>query len=185
MNSKKWLVYQHISPNNKFYVGITKRNVKIRWNNGKGYKTCPKFYNAICKYGWLNIKHEILFCNLDCLTAILIEKALIKHYKNLKLSYNITNGGQGQLGIKKIKKQNPFYKHTHTKQTIEKIRLSQLGLNNSMYGTKSPIAIKVNNKYLTEYAKEINVSYKPFYLYYMRHNRNLQKTIEFYKNKLV
>lgn len=32
-----WTVYEHISPSNKIYVGITSRNPKHRWDNGKGY----------------------------------------------------------------------------------------------------------------------------------------------------
>jgi hypothetical protein len=185
MNSKNWLVYQHTLPNGKVYVGITKRKVNLRWNRGNGYKTCPKFYNAICKYGWNNIKHEILFYSLDAVSAAILEIAMIKHYKGLNLSLNITNGGQGQLGIRRFNKSNPFYKHNHSKESIEKIKLAQVGSNNSMFGTKAPIAIKVNNKYLTEYAKELNVSYRAFYLYYIRHGRSVDKTVEFYNNKLV
>lgn len=33
-----YTVYMHIFPNNKVYIGITSRNPKYRWNNGKNYK---------------------------------------------------------------------------------------------------------------------------------------------------
>ena len=57
-----WTVYMHITPNNKKYIGITSQIPNKRWRNGKGYKKCL-FLNAIKKYGWGNIKHEILFDN--------------------------------------------------------------------------------------------------------------------------
>lgn len=100
------------------------------------------------------------------------------------MSYNLTDGGQGQLGIRRYKKENPFYGHTQSEDVKQKISNAQTGINNNMYGTHSPIAIQIDGKYLTEYAKELNVSYKKFYLYYYRHNKDLQKTINFYKNKV-
>lgn len=181
---ENWKVYMHKSPSGKVYIGVTKRNLEIRWANGEGYKTCPIFYNAIKKYGWENIEHKLLFENLNDISAKLIEIDLIYYYKSINMSYNLTDGGQGQLGVRKCGKENPFYKHTHSKETRKKISESQSGVNNNMYGTHSPIAIQIDGKYLTEYAKELNVSYHAFYLYFTRHNRNLQETINFYKNKI-
>lgn len=37
--------------NDKKYIGITSRNVDLRWQNGLGYKN-THFGNAIKKYGW-------------------------------------------------------------------------------------------------------------------------------------
>ena len=51
-------------------------------------------------------------------------------------------------------------------------------------GTHAPIAIQIDGKYLTEYAEELNVPYKKLYLYYYRHNKDLEQTINFYKNKI-
>lgn len=96
---KTWIVYKHISPSGKVYVGITSQsNVKRRWFRGSGYVGCPVFIRAILKYGWDNIKHEILFTNLTEERAKNLEKDLIRHYKNLGISYNITDGGDGALG---------------------------------------------------------------------------------------
>ena len=69
MKDKKWLVYTHISPSNKYYIGITSQNVKKRWRNGNGYKDSVKFYNAIKKYGWDDFKHIVLIDKLDRETA--------------------------------------------------------------------------------------------------------------------
>jgi hypothetical protein len=90
-----YTVYKHIFPNNKIYIGITKRKPQYRWNNGNGYKSCPLMNKAINKYGWKNVKHEILFTNLTKEQAEEKEIQLIKEYKcnNRKYGYNIENGG--------------------------------------------------------------------------------------------
>lgn len=99
MVNKTWTIYRHISPSGKVYIGITSQyNVKRRWFRGSGYAGCPIFKNAIDKYGWDNIKHQILFKNLTEERAKDLEKSLIRHYKNLGISYNITDGGDGTLG---------------------------------------------------------------------------------------
>lgn len=96
---KTWIVYKHVSPSNKVYVGITSQsNIKRRWFRGSGYNRCPIFMKAILKYGWDNIKHQVLFTNLTEARAKNLEKDLIRHYKNLGISYNITDGGDGTLG---------------------------------------------------------------------------------------
>lgn len=97
---KKYCLYKHTSPSGKVYIGITSKPIKKRWQNGAGYFTCKAFYRAITKYGWDNIKHEVLFTNLSKEMAEQLEILLIKHYKELRLSYNITDGGKGFLGYK-------------------------------------------------------------------------------------
>ena len=57
-----YTVYKHILPNNKIYIGITSKEPFLRWK--WGYRHNSYFLNAIKKYGWQNIKHEILFINL-------------------------------------------------------------------------------------------------------------------------
>ena len=94
-----YYVYQHVSPINKVYVGIT-NNPTIRFS-GKGSRYCTYnsiFSKVIKKYGWDNIQHEILISNTTFEKACIIEKALIKFYKKRNISYNITNGGEGTLG---------------------------------------------------------------------------------------
>ncbi len=61
------------------YIGITCQDVKNRWQNGKTYRESTYFRRAIRKYGWKNIKHEILFTDLPKQRAIDLEISLIKH----------------------------------------------------------------------------------------------------------
>lgn len=133
----------------KVYIGITSRKPEYRWNKGSGYKEQPYFYKAIIKYGWDNIKHEILYTNLNKEEAEYKEIELIAKYKsnNNKYGYNIANGGNvvGTMSketkqkisksLKGRPKERPSWvgKH-HTTET--RIKLSDLrkGSKNPMYG---------------------------------------------------
>ena len=108
MKIKRWSVYAHISPKGKYYIGITSKKVTQRWGKGgRGYLHKQKngnyvhtyFANAILKYGWDHFIHEILAENLEETMAKDMEKELISKYKLLNLSYNITDGGDGRLGV--------------------------------------------------------------------------------------
>lgn len=99
---RNYVVYMHVSPNNKKYIGITGRdNVIDRWDNGKGYKNNRYFSNAINKYGWDNFKHIILFEDLTFEEANMLEMFYISYYdtyNNPSKGYNQTKGGQGVKG---------------------------------------------------------------------------------------
>ena len=106
-----YLVYKHTCPSGKIYIGITKQSPNKRWLNGLGYEHNDYFFKAIKKYGWKNIKHEILFNNLTEKEAKIKEIELISFFKSndRKYGYNITNGGDGVHGFK------------HTEETLSKI----------------------------------------------------------------
>ena len=95
MNDYK--VYKLTFPNNKVYIGQTKNTLKHRFGkNGIGYRNCLKVYNAIKKYGWDNIKKEILYDNLNLYEANELERKLITEYYKSNIDeygYNIENGG--------------------------------------------------------------------------------------------
>lgn len=150
MEGKNCTVYLHINPKNrKVYVGITNQNVYKRWKNGHGYVKCKKFYNAILRYGWDNFKH-IIFCNTDKGKALLLEKILVKHYKNKNLSYNITDGGEDSIpsmigkhhtdGAKK--KISEAGKRPCSIEKKIKISIANSGSNNGMFGKPMPINTK-------------------------------------------
>lgn len=98
-----YYVYKHTSPNGKVYIGITCKNPSWRWNNGNGYKANVFFYEDIKKYGWDNIKHEILFDNLTKEEAEKKEIELIVLYNatDREKGYNISKGGStSRTGVK-------------------------------------------------------------------------------------
>lgn len=99
-----FVVYKHTSPSNKVYIGMTGQPVEERWNDGRGYlgKTKdgkynqPAFAHVILKYGWENIKHEILFEGMTEDEACQKEIEMISFYKSNdpEYGYNLANGGK-------------------------------------------------------------------------------------------
>ena len=75
-----YTVYKHTAPNGKVYIGITKRKLEERWEAGKGYKSNSLFYKAILKYGWANIKHEVIKSGLTKEEAEIAEIYYISLY---------------------------------------------------------------------------------------------------------
>ena len=75
--NKKYVVYQHVTPDGMYYFGQS-QNVERRWrNNGAGYKGTA-LYPYIQKYGWENIKHIVLFRDQTKEDALWIENFLIE-----------------------------------------------------------------------------------------------------------
>lgn len=164
-----YVVYMHIVPNGKKYIGITSKKPEYRWSNGKGYKSNKHFYNAIQKYGWENIEHIILYNNLEEKEAYKKEIELIAKYKsnNRKYGYNnstggeksatgcpawnkgthITNSGSFKKGHKfdeeiilKIKQANIGKKHTQ--ETRKKMSEAHKGEKATWYSKKLPEYMK-------------------------------------------
>ncbi len=145
---KNYSVYIHISPNNKYYIGITSQdNISRRWQNGYGYRLQNYFYNAIKKYGWDNFQHEIIANNLTEAEAKNFEILLIEnlHSNKADYGYNISSGGGGTSGYKKSEEtinkirirnsgeNSAWFGRTHTKEEIDKISKSHMGELNPMY----------------------------------------------------
>lgn len=115
VNINLYTIYMHKNKiNGKVYIGQICQDLAARWKNGYGYKTCTAFYRAIQKYGWNNFEHIIISTKLTKEEADKREQELIMQYKsdNKEYGYNIRSGGS---------------KGTLSKETIEKIRQSNLG----------------------------------------------------------
>lgn len=93
MEKNNYCVYLHTFPNGKHYVGLTMQEPRKRFMNGKGYKDCPKMWKAIQKYGWENVRHDILYIGLTKEEAENTEIRLIKEYDSIENGYNIQHGG--------------------------------------------------------------------------------------------
>ena len=138
MENKKYYVYKHTFPNNKVYIGITQQEPEKRWKKGLGYDSHQILMKrAIKKYGWNNIKHEILFKNLSKNDACKKEIELITLYDNTnkQKGYNVSQGGEGTIGIKPTEesKQKNRIAHLGKKASLEtrkKISESNKGKHN-------------------------------------------------------
>lgn len=145
-----YTVYMHTCPNGKVYIGITGNNPLTRWHGGYGYRNNKHFYNAICKYGWENIKHEILHDGLTKEQAEAKEIELIALHKsnNGKYGYNHENGGNctGKVSEetkRKISKASAGIKHgamcDETKRKVSQSRKGKcVGSQHPMYQKKMP-----------------------------------------------
>lgn len=80
-------VYMHTFPDGKKYIGSTCRPLETRWNNGKGYYFQSRVFDAICKFGWNNVNHYLLFDGLTETEAKLIENALIYKFQTHKKAH--------------------------------------------------------------------------------------------------
>ncbi len=144
-----YTVYKHTSPNGKIYIGITSQKLYQRFQNGNGYRGSTRFEGAIKKYGWKNIKHEVLLDGLTKEEAEQKEIELISLYKSndRRYGYNIANGGNtvGTLSeetkqkLAKVQlgrtasieaRQKMSYSHKRenlSEETIQKMRSSHKG----------------------------------------------------------
>lgn len=83
-------IYKHTFPNGTVYIGKIKLEPEERWLNGFGYRNSPMMFQAIVKYGWDNVKHEILYDNLTDEEATQKEAALIQEYAlSSEIVYNV------------------------------------------------------------------------------------------------
>jgi hypothetical protein len=123
------------------YVGITGDPPHRRWKaNGYGYHSQRVIYNAIKKYGWDNIEHEIIASNLTQEEACNFERILIRAFNstNHKYGYNVDNGGRtsGRHSEETLKRMSDSmkqlwksdnYKRVFTEETFQKMRNAKVG----------------------------------------------------------
>lgn len=90
-----YTVYEHIFPNGKRYIGVTRNSVKKRWGyQGQNYKS-QVVGRAIEKYGWDNIEH-VIFCTCETKEqAEGVERLLVSYFDtmNPEHGYNVLPGG--------------------------------------------------------------------------------------------
>lgn len=91
-----YTIYQHIFPDGKQYIGVTRRDPQIRWGpGGYHYKNNPPMWKAIQEFGWDNIQHIILESNVSEEEVSRKERQYIEQYDttNPEKGYNRQRGG--------------------------------------------------------------------------------------------
>lgn len=143
---KKYLVYRHITPDGKSYVGCTSKSLEERW--GLGYKHCVRFKAAVEQFGWEGMQHEILADDLDETEAYRTEREMIAKYQsdNPQFGYNISKGGKSTFeGLKhseesrnKIRESNigKVFSEEHRKNLSYALKGLMVGAKNPMYGKR-------------------------------------------------
>lgn len=141
---KEYIIYCHTNKiNNKKYIGQTCESENQRYKkDGKGYQECPRFWNAIQKYGWENFSHEILETGIKNAEEANIREAYwIEYYHTwiddpLCWGYNLQKSGlnkevsketKEKMSNSKLGEKNSFYGKKHTEEAKEAIRQARLG----------------------------------------------------------
>ena len=147
ISNRAWTIYMHTFPNNKKYIGVAITNddetpeqaCLRRWgHDGEGYST-QRVGRAIKKYGWENVKHEILFERVSEDEVDELEVSLIQKY-NCQIDngegYNIDFGGKHRVVSDYTRKRlsealsgekHPKYGKHHSEETKRRIALGNLG----------------------------------------------------------
>lgn len=156
MADSTYCVYIHTTPSGKRYIGITKQSAERRWQGGLGYKKNDYFFNAIVKYGWANLKHEIYAQNLSQESAETIEKELVAQHKSKDrcFGYNHTDGGDGTKG------------YTPSLETREKMSQSHTGEKSYWFGkhwseeTRAKMSKTYKDNFTEEFRTKLSNAHK-------------------------
>lgn len=85
------IIYRHITPDGRSYIGRTSRRYYDRVTNSQliSYNNCPKLTEAIKEFGWENFTHEILaYGIIDPQQLADLEYYYIKQFDSVHNGYN-------------------------------------------------------------------------------------------------
>lgn len=152
----KMLIYKATLPNGKSYIGLTIKTIeerKIEHRCVSKNQCNYYFHRAIRKYGWENIKWEILEDDINDFEYLKERETfnILKYDTFMPNGYNMTLGGEGTFGWKP------------TKETREKIRKNALQRfknikNHPMFGvtanekTRNKMSISQLKRFENEYS---------------------------------
>ena len=120
--TKTLYIHKKATDGEVFYVGIGREARAYETNRSKLWKRVSD------KYGYVV---EVLETNLYWEDACEKEIALIKFYGRIDLGtgtlVNHTDGGEGTQGVIRTPEQSPMWNKNHNQESIEKIRIGNLG----------------------------------------------------------
>ena len=169
---KKYVVYQHVTPDEMYYFGQT-QNVEKRWSNNGIYYRGTALQPYIERFGWDNIQHIILFRDQTRENALWIEDFLITTARedgvciNQRRSGNISKEEgysqeyyeQNKDKKKEYYEQNKDKKKEYYEQNKEQIREYQ-----QQYRERNKQQIQEQNKqYYEENKEQIKEQHKQYY----------------------
>lgn len=151
---KKYVVYQHVTPDGMYYFGQT-QNVEKRWRkNGSLYKeTALQPY--IEKFGWDNIKHIVLFKDQTRENALWIENFLIETAREDGVCIN-----QRRSGL--VSKEEDYNKN-QCKQYYEQNRDEILEQKQDYYQKNKDEILEQQREYYEKNKQQIRKQQKQYY----------------------
>jgi len=148
VEQQTWCVYKHtLKDTNLCYIGQT-NNISQRWKPS-AYKTCPKFYAAIKKYGWVNFSHEILKDGLTLDEANHWEEYYITFYNSQVNGWNLDSGGLNHLHSEATKQ-----KMSNTRKGVPHSEEHNKAISLALKGYKQSEEHKRNNR-LAQHRKPV------------------------------
>lgn len=154
---RKYYIYKLISPSGKVYIGQT-YSIHERFTYYKNLKkpTSQRWLSsAILKYGFDSFIKEVLFFNLSKENANKKEIELIKFFKDVNISMNISSGGEGNDSLSKI-----VYKVNNLGEILNVYKsATEAGYQNNI--TQGQICSAIERK--TYYTKQNFYIYKDLY----------------------
>lgn len=138
----KYKIYKLTLPNGKAYVGMTRQELKKRWENGKGYKDSQVFSKALAKVEWSDVKKEVLAMTDSKDKAEELEMFYIAKFNltNPEFGYNVDNGGNrkgthSEATKRKISEKNKGkIVSEETRRKLRERNLDLVGEKNPFYG---------------------------------------------------
>lgn len=160
-----YTVYKHTCPNQRVYIGITKRKPELRWAGGLGYEGCKRFFASIVKYGWDNIGHEILEKDLTYAEAKAKETMYIQMFKSYdeRYGYNETLGA-GRKGCKLSLEARERIRAAQTGRKASEearlhMRLAHLGkIGKDCHNSKRVYQYDLNGNFIKEWDSQSDVA---------------------------
>lgn len=145
-------IYKIVSPSSKVYIGQTTNISKRRSNySRKDCKSQRKLYNSIKKYGWENHTFEIIE---ECL-----EEDLNCRERYWQDFYNVL----GKNGLNCVLTQTDTLRKSMSEETKQKIRESNSGENNYMYGKKGELHHNFGKKASKKTVDKLSNSLKNYF----------------------
>ncbi len=112
-------VYVLTSPSGKRYVGMTQRDIDVRWSQHRRLQSCRPINRAIKKYGWESFRRKIVMRSDDKAELVAKECALIVEYGCMVPNgYNCTAGGEGISRAKRPPHVITAIKQAHTGKIV-------------------------------------------------------------------
>ncbi len=163
-NMKKGIIYKYTSPSGKHYIGKTinpKARKREHLCNSKVLKT--KFYSAVRKYGLESFEYEVLFESplLPIVELNLLlnekEKHFIQMFDSFNNGYNLTLGGDGQIGFKHSEKTKALYRQQRKSYSQETLNKMSIVAKNKVLSDETKEKIRLGNigKGMTEANKQL------------------------------
>jgi hypothetical protein len=111
-------VYTHTTPDGMVYVGRSgMKNTFCRWQPASYNKTSLQPY--IEKWGWENIKHEVVKDNLSKEESYRLEDELIQIYKGKGVCINTYFSGDIEIKKERKRERKKQYREEHKEELVE------------------------------------------------------------------